>query len=583
MDDFTTFKEDVKNRIDIVDVIGEFVELKKRGVNYTAPCPFHQETKPSFNVNRERQFFHCFGCGKGGDVLTFLTEITGMSFMEALEQLATRAGMEMPRREAPDPTRKEAAERIAAANMAAAEYYHKTLSEPAGEAGMSYLVGRKLTKETIRSFRLGFAPVDASGLVAFAKKKQVSPADLEAAGIIKLREYGATPYHHFGGRVIFPIIDQTARVLGFGARILEGEGAKYKNSPESPVYHKSRVLYGIYQARTELKHTRTAIVVEGYMDVISLHQAGIRNAIAASGTAFTADQGRIINRMVRNVILLFDGDTAGLAAAARGADTLLETDLSLGVTVLPEGDDPDSFVLREGPEKLRALLEKPADIWEFKLRVLGESSPGPEQRLALSGEIADSISHMADELKRDVYIREMSRRLGIDIDAMRRAVNGRIKRRNRPEPDARARIRSEGTPDERQLLACMLQYPEYARRVSVEIGLKPFVTAEIHAIAKELFARQAEGKDASPSALMTVLNDTRSQQLVSAAAMNEIEIERAQEFIEDFIRNFKIEEIDREQADLRNRIPLETDMARKKELMRRAEDLRDQHSRLTGQ
>ena len=291
-----------------------------------------------------------------------------MSFMESLEQLAQRAGLEMPRRESFDTGKREAAEHIAAANMAAAAYYHRTLYEPAGQAAMSYLASRGLAPETIRDFRLGFAPEDPSGLLAAVKEKRVTPADLEAAGIIKTRQYGGAPYHTFGGRAIFPIIDQTARILGFGARILEGEGAKYKNSPDSAVYHKSQVLYGIYQARTELKRVRTAIIVEGYLDVITLHQAGIKNVIAASGTAFTVEQGRAINRLARNILLLFDGDKAGLAAAARGADNLFETNLNIGVVVLPEGDDPDSFVRREGPEKLREYLAKPMDIWEFKLK-----------------------------------------------------------------------------------------------------------------------------------------------------------------------------------------------------------------------
>jgi DNA primase len=580
MDDFTTFKEEVKNRVDIVDVVSEFVELKKRGVNYSAPCPFHQETKPSFNVNRERQFFHCFGCGKGGDVLTFLTEITGMSFMEALAQLTERAGMQMPEREPADRGRKDAADRIAAANVAAAEYYHTTLHEPAGAEGLSYLEDRKLTRETIRAFRLGFAPADARGLLEFAKKKRVSPADLEAAGIIKTRDYGGA-YHHFGGRVIFPIIDQTARVLGFGARLLAGEGAKYKNSPESAVYHKSRVLYGIYQARQELKRARTAIVVEGYMDVISLHQAGIRNAIAASGTAFTADQGRIINRMARNVVLLFDGDRAGLAAAARGADTLLETDLNLGVVVLPEGDDPDSFVLREGPDRLRELLAKPEGIWEFKLRAL--AGAGPEQRLALAGDVADSISHMPDELKRNVYIRDMASRLGIEIDAMRRAVEGRIRRRRRPgaaepKPDPAA-----GSIDEKFLLSCLLLFPECARMVMNGPGAKPFASPVYRAIARELFRRMDEGLETSPSSLLTAFEDAHSQQAITAAAMNQVEYPRAHQFVTDFIRHCRIEEIHREQAALRRLIPIETDPARKRELMEQADGLLRQLEDLAGE
>ena len=280
-DDFTAFKEEVKNRVDIVDVIGEFIELKKRGINYVGSCPFHNETKPSFNINRERQFYHCFGCDKGGDVINFLMDITGMSFIEALKQLAERAGLKMPEKHTHDPALREKTDLIIAANMAAAEYFHRTLYEKEGEAAMDYLLNRGLTRETIRAFRLGFSPQDTSGLLEFAKKKSLSPRSLEEAVILKKSSYGGAPYNPFGGRIIFPIIDQTARVIGFGARLLVGEGAKYINSPETPVYHKSSVLFGIYQAKPEIKRARTAVVVEGYMDVIALHQAGIKNVIAA--------------------------------------------------------------------------------------------------------------------------------------------------------------------------------------------------------------------------------------------------------------------------------------------------------------
>jgi DNA primase len=584
MDDFISFKEAVKSRVDIVDVIGEFVELKKRGVTYSAPCPFHNETKPSFNVNRERQFFHCFGCGKGGDVFTFLTAITGMSFMEALEQLAQRAGLEMPRRESFDTGKREAVERIAAANIAAAAYYHKTLYEPAGQAAMEYLAGKRgLTPETIRDFRLGFAPEDPSGLLAAAKEKRVTPADLEAAGIIKTRQYGGVPYHTFGGRAMFPIIDQTARVLGFGGRILEGEGAKYKNSPDSAVYHKSQVLYGIYQAREELKRARTAIIVEGYLDVITLHQAGIKNVIAASGTAFTIEQGRAIARVARNILLLFDGDKAGLAAAARGADNLFETDLNIGVVVLPEGDDPDSFVRREGPDKLRDYFVKPMDIWEFKLKVYHERADSPDERLTLAGEIADSIAHIPDELKREVYIKDLSLKLQIEIDAMRRAVNGRIKRRRKASVAEQTEKPVPGTGDERELLACMLQHLECARQVMNGVGEKPFKTSQVRTIVHGLFNRIDEGMDISPSALMNVVGDPAAQQLITAAMMTERSEERARAFITDYLRFYGIEEVHREHAEVLKQVAREKDAKKKEKLMAHARELLAHLRELTGE
>ncbi len=232
-DDLALFKEEVKNRVDIADVIGEYVDLRRKGASIMGLCPFHAEKSPSFNVNRDGQFYHCFGCGKGGDVFSFLMDITGMSFMEALEHLSERTGLDMPKKRGFDKNAKDLADRVAAANLAAAEYFHRMLSATEGERGMTYLRDRGLEPATIRAFRLGFAPEDPAGLVAFAKTKSLDIDALDAAGILLKSKYGGPPYGRFGNRIIFPIIDQAARVLGFGGRILEGEGAKYVNSPET--------------------------------------------------------------------------------------------------------------------------------------------------------------------------------------------------------------------------------------------------------------------------------------------------------------------------------------------------------------
>lgn len=572
VDDFTTFKENVKSRVDIVEVIGEFVELKKRGVNYIGPCPFHNETKPSFNVNRERQFYHCFGCNKGGDVFSFLMDITGMSFMEALKQLADRAGLKVPETRFTGREGAEKADAVIAANTAAAEYYHHTLYEAAGEPGMTYLLGRGLSKETIRVFRLGYAPPELSGLLAFARGKSVGEEALDAAGIIKKSSYSGAPFNRFGGRVIFPIIDQTARIIGFGARILEGEGAKYVNSAESPVYHKSTVLFGIYQARAEIKRTRTAVVVEGYMDVISLHQAGIKNVIAASGTAFTVEQGRQINRLSRNVTLLFDGDSAGMTAAARGADNLLATDLAIGVVVLPGGHDPDSYVREQGAEVLGELLKNPMDIWEFKLKALGGNITETEDRIKLSGEIADSISLIADEIKRDVYIRDLSHKLGIDINAMDKAVRGRIRRRRTPRAEGGGERGETCPPGECELLASIVQYPVLARNFMEEAGAKAFTHPVMKKIAEVVFHRIVEGLDISPSSLMNVISDRTAQELIAAAGMFQLDEEAAGRLIDGGLRQHVVRELSDEIADISRKIMQESDMEKKSALVKKQRD-----------
>ncbi|MFC1551654.1 DNA primase [Candidatus Latescibacterota bacterium] len=575
-DDFTVFKEEVKNRIDIVDVIGEFVELKKRGVNYSGPCPFHNETKPSFNVNSERQFYHCFGCNKGGDVFSFLMDITGMSFLEALQQLAEGVGLQMPEKHAVDPSLKENTDIIIAANIATAEYFYRTLFEKDGKAGLTYLRDRGLSEETIKDFRLGFSPKESSGLLSFAKTKSIDQHALEKAGILKPNSYGGQPYNPFGGRIIFPIIDQTARIIGFGARLLEGEGAKYVNSSESPVYHKSNVLYGLYQAKKEIKRARTTVVVEGYMDVISLHQAGIKNAIAASGTAFTVEQGRIIGRMSRKITLLFDGDKAGLTAAARGADNLLASDLTIGVAVLPEGEDPDSYVMEHGAEALNKFIDDPMDIWEFKLSTLGSESPGPENSLKLAGEIADSIAQISDELKREVYIREMSKRIGIDIDAMRKAVNGRVKRKRYHKSDEK----NGETPimvksDEKFLLASIIQYPELARHLMEEAGSKMFSSEILRAVIEGIFHRTVEGLDISPSALMNDYTEKQTQELIASVSMLSVSKDTARKYIDDNLKQFKLKELHAKREECSSQMALEKETKKKNALNKKKKEIEE--------
>ncbi|MFC1528747.1 DNA primase [Candidatus Latescibacterota bacterium] len=580
-DDFSAFKEELKTRIEIVDVIGEFLELKKRSSNYVGLCPFHTEKTPSFSVNRSGQFYHCFGCGKGGDVIGFLMDITGMSFIEAIEQLSERVGLEVPKKQKINHAARDQKELLGIANLSAAEYFHKTLYAENGKTAMDYLTGRGLTPESIKAFRLGYAPTDPSGLIDFAKNKQVSISALEAAGIILSGMYGNPPRNRFGDRVIFPIFDQTMRVIGFGGRLLKGEGAKYINSSESIIYHKGRVLFGIPQAKESIKRTRKAVVVEGYMDVISLHQAGIKNVIAASGTSFTVDQGRIIARMARNVTLLFDGDPAGLSAAARGADNLLATDLEITVAVLPEGQDPDSFVSEHGADALGEYLENPPDLWDFKLKVFGREAPTTQDRIKLAGEVADSISLITDEIKRDIYISELSSKIGVDINSMRKAVYGRIRRRVYRRDSGDSERTPVGTEHERMLMASIISYPELARHFMEEAGSKIFPNPVMKTIADELFHRIVEGLEISPSALISGLADSQSQELVASIAMISLDKTTAAKNIEDSIRRFKEREIRAEIADINRLKEAVTDEKKKTKYIKRQKELQTRLKELT--
>lgn len=582
--DLSVFKDEVKSRVDIADIIGEYIELKRRGTSLWGVCPFHAEKTASFHVNAREQYYHCFGCGKGGDVFSFLMDMTGMSFMEALEQVASRAGMAMPERISYDKERKSDIDRIIQANIAAAEYFYHSLQADSGKAALSYLKSRGLTPETIKTFRLGYAPNDPSDLIKFAMGKGVDAGALDQAGIVMRSSYGGKPYNRFGDRVIFPIIDEQARILGFGGRLMEGDGAKYLNSPENAVYHKSRVLYGLYQARQSLRRSRQAIIVEGYMDVISMHQAGLTNVIAASGTAFTPEQARIVSRMSRNVVVLFDGDTAGLSAASRGADNLLTADLAIGVVVLPEGHDPDSYVKEHGPDKLQTLIGDAIDVWEFKLRTVGDTRPDPAELTKIAAEMADSIALIPDDMKRDSYIDDISFRLHIDRDTMRKAVNGRIRKKAKRFHGTREEESVEKTnPTEFYIFASILQYQNLARRCMEEAGTAPFRNEKIRTVLDRLFHRMVEGHDVSPSGLMSEFNDADIHSMISKASVMEIDEATAQTNVDEIIRLAAEKELTEHIARLNSDILRISDINEKGAMIKKRDELKKRLAKVREQ
>ena len=340
------------------------------------------------------------------------------------------------------------------------------------------------------------------------------------------------------------------------------------------------MLFGLYQARESLKKSRASIVVEGYMDVISLHQAGVKNAIAASGTSFTSEQGRIISRLARSVTLLFDGDSAGISAAARGADNLLSTDLAITVSILPGGHDPDSYVRELGVDSLLAHLKEAMDIWEFKLLALSRGPVGPEDRIRLAGEIADSISLIPEELKREVYAKDLSLKLGIDIDTMLKAVNGRIRKRTARKEAEVPPPPQVGSAEERELFAAILRYPDLARHFMQEAGSKPFSHPVLKKATEVIFHRIIEGLEISPSALMSALDDPLAQQAVAAAAVDPLDEETASKYIGKNLRAFIERELRAEIREAGNHILQEKDPQRRAELQRRQNTMKTRLSAL---
>jgi DNA primase len=348
-----TFIDDLKRQADIVRVVQDYVSLKKKGANWMACCPFHQEKTPSFSVNPSKDIFYCFGCQKGGSVFNFVMEIERVSFPEAIKIVAEKVNMPLPEMQEDKryEARRKEADEVVELNSWALEWWEGQLSEGGAEAkaARDYVEGRGITDETRRTFRLGYAPDSWDGLGAYLKRKGASAGQIERSGLVVKKDAGGF-YDRFRGRVIFPVLDAQGRAVAFGGRVLGAGEPKYRNSPETAAYTKGRHLYGLHQTRDEIRRKKFAILVEGYLDLIIPYQFGVRNAVASLGTALTPEQAKLLGRFARRVVVNYDGDRAGVAAAKRAIETLLAEDFDIKVLVLPEGTDPDEFIKASGVE-----------------------------------------------------------------------------------------------------------------------------------------------------------------------------------------------------------------------------------------
>jgi DNA primase len=420
--------EQIKLRADILEVVGDFVSLKKKGVNYWACCPFHNEKSPSFSVNPAKGIYKCFGCGKAGDSIKFVMDVEGVSYPEALRYLAKKYQIEIEERvvtpeELADQTRRESL--LIVMNFAS-QFYRNILQKNEGKSGLAYLKERGFSPETIQTFELGFSLPEWDGLKKEALTKGYREEYLEQTGLILKKEGGEHTYDRFRGRVMFPVHDLAGKVIAFGARtLLKDEKPKYLNSPETEIYKKSEVLYGIFQAKSAIRNEDNCLLTEAYTDVISLHQAGIKNVVASSGTSLTEGQIKLIRRFTDNVTILYDGDTAGMKAAIRGIDLLLEQGLNIRVLAFPEGEDPDSYVRTVGGVAFKNYLTKNArDFITFKTELLiGESKNDPILRAKAAKELAATIAKIADAMKRQVFAEQCAQLLHIDKNVLLAEIN----------------------------------------------------------------------------------------------------------------------------------------------------------------
>jgi DNA primase len=424
--------QQILSRIDIIDIVGGFVKLKKRGANYLGLCPFHNEKTPSFTVSPAKEIYKCFGCGRSGNTISFLMEHEKYSYVESLRWLAARYNVEVEETEvsAEVKLQQQAADSLFIINNFAQQYFSKTLfeSDEGQDIGLSYLKERGFREEIIKRFQLGYCLQTRDAFAQTALAAQYNLEFLQKSGLVVVRD--ERPMDNYRGRVIFPVHNQTGKIIGFGARIIakNDKAPKYINTPENELYVKSKILYGTYFARQAIDKFDECLLVEGYTDVISLHQAGIENVVASGGTSLTVDQLRLIKKYTNNLTIIYDGDAAGVKAALRGLDMALEEGLNVKLVLIPDKEDPDSYVHKVGATQFREFVEKnKKDFIIFQLEVsLQDAGTDSNKKAAVVNQVAETISKinkLEDFTKQQDYIKKCAELLRIEENGLNALVN----------------------------------------------------------------------------------------------------------------------------------------------------------------
>lgn len=539
--------EEVRNSTDIIDVVSAYVRLKKRGKNYLGLCPFHTEKTPSFTVSAEKQMYHCFGCGKGGNLFTFVMEMEKVSFVEAVRSLAAKAGITIPEETKPQTEEQSEAERLYdICRFAGMQFYKHLVETEGGKFALDYVHKRGFTDDTIRTFGVGYSINSWDSFVQLATAEGFKPEELVKAGLARKRD-DDSPYDYFRGRVMFPIFSATGRVIGFGARkILDDDpiAGKYINSPETPIYNKSRVLFGLFHAKEAIRQEDTALMVEGYADLISLYQAGIKNVVASSGTALTEEQVALLGRYSKNLTLVYDGDSAGSNATLRGIDLALEQDFNVRIVALPEDEDPDSFVQKNGGAAFRELLQQAVSFIDFKASQFQKAGAfaTPEGKAEAVRALVQSIAKMKDELKRNFYVKEVAEKYGVHESLLFRELETLMHERKpfRSEYVPRVEVVQETKniaapvqqsknipPEERDLIKLFLEgNDEVLHFILSHVSVEKFTDPQMRALAQFLIDTYDERGTIDATTLVHEITDSSMQNLISDLTLSRYELSR---------------------------------------------------------
>ncbi len=520
---------EIRDRVDIVELVSGYLPLKRSGANHLGLCPFHQEKSPSFNVNASRQIFHCFGCGVGGNAFSFVMRMEGVSFPEAVRRLGEKVGVEVEE-ETLSPgeiRRRETRERMLMINQAACAFYHRILVEDdAGAAGRRYLRQRGYSGETVRTFQLGFAPDGWDALTMHLAGGDFSAGEVRQAGLVREGKKDRGDYDLFRNRLLFPIQDQQGRIVAFGGRVLDDSLPKYINSPETELYHKGRVLYGLYQARDAMRHSGEALVVEGYFDVLALHRAGFDAAVATCGTALTADHAQLLKRYADKVRLIFDEDAAGRQATFRAMDVLLPAGLAVSVVAMPAGEDPDSLLKDKGEAGFRDCLAAARPVLEVFIEdQLRSQDQSVEGRARAAEQVLARIRNLPGDLERNLYLKRLAALTGIDVGLLesKARVGGKATSSPRRKTLAAAPMRSRASETgqtEKYLLRLMLVDDRQRCRVRDMGTGKLFLDDFFRKLADYLLSREEETGQL-PADLVDPSLDEAQQSLLTSLVLQE--------------------------------------------------------------
>ena len=535
--------EEVRQKNDIVDVVSQYVRLTRRGSTYFGLCPFHNEKTPSFSVTPGKQMYYCFGCGAGGNVYNFIMEYENYTFGEALKHLADRAGVELPKIEYSREVREKAEQRaeLLEINKQAAQYYYYQLRTEGGKIGYQYLSGRGLSEETMRKFGLGYSDKFGGGLYKFLKSKGYSGERLRESGLFNVDERHGM-YDKFWNRVIFPIMDVNNRVIGFGGRVMGDGKPKYLNSPETKIFDKSRNLYGLNIARTTRK--KYLILCEGYMDVISMHQAGFTNAVASLGTALTSGHASLLKRYTQEVLLLYDSDEAGIRAALRGIPILRDAGVNSRVVNLKPYKDPDEFIKNMGAEAFEERLGQASDSFMFRVSIAESEFPmdEPQGQNRFFERCAELLLELKDELERNLYIEAIVKKYrgqyGVSVEDLRKRVNTLALKgtpaENRTQPKTSGgqnKKKKESASDQAQklMLTWLVTYPGIFDKVAQYLNAEDFIVPLYKEVAQMLFRQREEEGQVNPAKLLNSFTDSEEQREVASLFNATIHLETQQE------------------------------------------------------